>query len=594
MNELLYVPPALIALAALPIVALSSRRTAHATGVLALLGTVVWGLLVPEGTGLTVRFLGFDVVAVSIDPFSRLMVLIFGGFGAAAVAFAYFAGTDTRHLLWGLGYVTASLWTVTVGDWLGLLVGWEAMAVASTMFVWLSGGSAIRAGYRYALAHAIGGSLLIAGVAFHLFATGGGTVPAADPTVLHFDSGISGGLAAILVGVGIGINAAILGLHAWLPGTYPAPHAATSVFLACYTTKTAVYAFHRAFPDGNMVLAYAGGAMAIYGAAYALAQKDMRRLLSYHIQAQVGFMLVGIGIGSAVGVAGGFAHLFNHILYKGLLFMAAGVIILRFGVNRLDEFGAIGRSAPIVFGAFLVGALSISGVPGFNGFVSKAMISDAVSADGSTLLYVMLWGGSVGTFASFAKFGYYAFLSGDPIEMSDAGRGHTVVLGAIAGACVLFGLYYSLLVQWLPFSETVTVAPYTTDKILTAVVYGVVGVGAFLAGRPVLQRLHGGIDVDRVHDPLVFYTTRGASTSLGNGFNAVDRAVGRCARGAKDAVRRPDLAIRRVVPTSIREQYEQRLVQTPGKTGFKLGVRMTVFVTGMVLGTTAIIALLVI
>jgi len=290
-------------------VPLVSRKVAHATATVALGAVVAWAFAVPNGTGSTVTFIGFELIVVNVDSFSRLMAIIFGGFGASAVAFAYFADASKRHLLWGLGYVTASLWTVMVGDWLGLIAGWEAMAIASTIFVWLSGGDAIRAGYRYALAHALGGSILLAGLLVHLAGVG------VSPTALHFDgAGITGlevslagfqfSLAALLAGIGIGINAAIIGFHSWLPDTYPRPHVATSVFLACYTTKTAVYAAYRAFPEGNLALAYMGGAMAIYGAAFALAQKDMRRLLSYHIQGQVGFMLVGIGVGSSLGIAG--------------------------------------------------------------------------------------------------------------------------------------------------------------------------------------------------------------------------------------------------------------------------------------------------
>ncbi len=590
MEALLSIPPAVIAAVALLLVPLLSRKLAHGVATAALIAVVGWGLLVPDGTGPTGTFMGFELIVLQVDPFSRLMAIIFGGFGAFAVAYAYFAETTNRHLMWGVGYVTASLWTVMVGDWLGLVIGWEAMAIASTIFVWLSGGRAIRAGFRYALVHAIGGSLLLSGIVLYLFAVG------PEPTALHFDeTGIGGlevalssltfSLPALLAGLGIGINAAIIGFHSWLPDTYPSPHVATSVFLACYTTKTAVYAAYRAFPEGepNLWLAYMGGAMAIYGAAFALAQKDMRLLLSYHIQGQVGFMLAGIGVGTELGVAGGFAHLFNHILYKGLLFMAAGIIIIKLGQESLDKFGAIKTSAPIALGAFLVGALSISGVPGFNGFVSKGMLTDAVIAENLDVLEWMLYIGSIGTFASFIKFGYYAFLDGEPIEMPDANRGHAVVTGGVAAGCIGFGLYYPALFDLVPFGDAWGAEPYSLYQFTKVALLASGGLLVFVVAKPLLGTFHGGIDVDRAHDPLAFYGTRGISGGLGAVYNGVDRRVVDTGWALVATVQNPGPVIRDRLPAGWRERYDERLAATPGKTGGKLGIGHTIYVAASVL-----------
>ncbi|ERH01809.1 MAG: formate hydrogenlyase subunit 3/multisubunit Na+/H+ antiporter, MnhD subunit [Halonotius sp. J07HN6] len=190
-------------------------------------------------------------------------------------------------------------------------------------------------------------------------------------------AGIAGGLPAALAAIGIGVNVGFIGLHTWLPDTYPRPHIAASVFLCVFTTKTGVYGMYRAFPDGHIAIAYMGGAMAVLGATYALFQNDMRRLLSYHIQSQVGYMIAGVGIGGALAQAGAFAHVFNHILYKGLLFMTAGVVIYRTGEESLKKLGGLAREMPITAGAFSVAALSIAGFPGFNGFVSKGIVISA-------------------------------------------------------------------------------------------------------------------------------------------------------------------------------------------------------------------------
>ena len=594
MNELLAIPPALLAAAAFVATLVLPRREGHAAAVVLLSAVVGWAILVPEGTGPTATFLGFEVLLLQVDQFTRLMAIIFGGFGASAVAYAYFAGASSRHLLWGLGYVTASLYTVMVGDWLALIVGWEAMAITATVFIWYSGGAAVRAGYRYALAHAIGGSLLLGGLVLYLVSVG----PSA--TALHFAGtnvhgfevalgGMSVSLAALLVGVGIGLNAAIIGFHSWLPDTYPAPHVATSVFLACYTTKTAVYAAYRAFPEGNIVLAYMGGAMAIYGAAYALAQKDMRRLLSYHIQGQVGFMLAGIGVGTSLAIDGAFAHLFNHILYKGLLFMAAGIIIIKVGKQSLDKFGSAGTSAPIALVLFLVGALSISGVPGFNGFVSKGLLTEAVIREGLTTLEWILYIGSVGTFASFIKFGYFAFVDGDSFEMPDADLGHAVVGGAVAASCVALGVFYQPLYAILPSGGGYD--PYTTQKFIQTAALAGGGAAVFFLGKPILGRLHGGIDVNRAHDPVAFYGTRAVSGGIGGVYNAVDRRVVSGGWSLVAAAATPSKTIRGALPESLHERYDDRLRAIPGKTGAKLGIGYTIYVTAGVLALVLALAL---
>lgn len=585
MIDLATVPPAaFVGMAAVLALALP-RRAGYAIGTAALVAVVAWAFAVPDGVGTTATFLGFELRLVAIDAVNRLMVLIFGGFGVGAVGFAYFAGVDRRQLAVALGYVAAAVWTVTVGDWLSLVLGWELMAVASTVLVWLYGGAAVRAGYRYALAHALGGGLLLAGVAMHLISVG----VAAD--ALHFDgSGISAGLPSLAAGLGVGLNAAVIGLHGWLPDTYHRPHVAASVFLCAYTTKAAVYAAYRTFPEGNIVLAYVGGAMAVYGAGYALAQKDMRRLLAYHIQAQVGYMLAGIGVGSALGIAGGFAHLFNNVLYKGLLFMVAGVIVLRTGQNRLDRFGALGASAPVVLAAFLVAALSITAVPGFNGFVSKGMVLDAANEAGAVPLEWLLLVGAVGTFASFLKFGYYAFLDGDPVTIPDANRGHAVVLLGIAGLCIVLGVRYGILFDRLPVADQWATEPYSRGHIVEALALATVGVVVFLLGRPVLDRLHGGFDIDRIHDPLVFHSTRLVTDWIRGVFRRADRWTRLFGWRLARAARAPAGTIWLRLPARYRDPYEQRRKQIPGETGLKAGIDTSLYVVILVVATGLTIA----
>ncbi|MFU8868032.1 Na(+)/H(+) antiporter subunit D [Natronococcus sp.] len=583
---LLAVPPLLVVLLGTALVPFSSRRLGHALAAVTLGIDAVWTLLVPDGTGPTATFLGLEVVLVRVDDASRLVGLALSAFGALAVGYTFLVGTDDRHLLLALAYVGTSLWTVFVGDWLGLALGWELMAVASTLLVWYCGGEAVRAGYRYALVHAIGGGLLLVGVALHWVAVG----PSA--TALQYDgTGISPGLSAIAVGLAVGVNAALIGVHVWLPRTYAAPHVGTSVILSAYTTKVAVYAAYRAFPDGNLALATVGAAMTVYGAAYALAQKDMRKLLAYHIQAQVGYMLAGIGLGSALGVAGGFGHLFNNVLYKGLLFMVAGFVVVRTGKNKLDGFGALGRATPLLFVTFLVAALSITGVPGFNGFVTKGMVLDAAAEADATLLEALLLAGAVGTFVSFMKFGYYAFLEGERASIPDLSPADLVVSAPIAVACVLLGIFYPALFALLPATDAWSTDPYSVAHLYKAVVLAGGSLVAFVVAKPLFGRVAGGRDVDTVRDPFVFRGTRALTGVLERTFARVDGLAARAGWGTVTAVRNPGATIAAALPASLEDRYRDRLDRTPGKSGLKTSVGTTVALAFAALAVALVVAL---
>jgi multicomponent Na+:H+ antiporter subunit D len=512
------VPPAIVVLAVALVAPLLSRRLGHALGVLATGGVAVWSLVVPAGVYLETSFLGFEAVLLNVDPFSRLMGVIFGLIGAAAVLYSYSSAAENRQTAFALGYVGTSLGAVYAGDWLTMVFFWELMAVTSTLLVWDYGGEAVRAGFRYAIYHGLGGSLLMAAVVWQYTQVGSFLFTAAD--------GIVAGVPAVLAAVGIGVNVGFVGLHTWLPDTYPRPHVAASVFLSVYTTKTGVYGLARAFPDGNLAIAYMGAAMALVGVVYALLQNDMRRLLSYHIQSQVGYMVAGVGVGTALATAGAFAHVFNHILYKALLFMTAGVVIARTGKQSLKYLGGLGRVLPVTALAFTAAALSISGFPGFNGFVSKGMITAAAHKEHLDGIFYILLAAGVGTFMSFIKFGYYAFLKEGTgtWTLQPSATGQRVAMLGVAALCVVLGLYPDALFALLPGS-TADAHPFTLSHLGEGFLLAALGVVGFAALKKPLSKIGTGIDVDVVIEPAAFYGTRGLVRGVTELFAAVDRLV---------------------------------------------------------------------
>ena len=560
MSALTTVPPAVVLLAVAVAVAVLPRRIGHALGILATGATAAWAVVVPAGTYLTdLQFLGFETALVHVDEFSRLMAIIFGLIGAVAVLYSYASQADSRQTAFALSYVATSVGAVLAGDWLTLLFFWELMAVTSTLLVWHYGGKAVRAGFRYAVFHGIGGSLLMGAIVWHYVETGTFVF---DGNGIASASGALAGLPPAMAAIGIGVNVGFVGLHAWLPDTYPRPHIAASVFLCVFTTKTGVYGMYRAFPDGELAIAYMGGVMAVFGATYALFQNDMRRLLSYHIQSQVGYMVAGVGIGTALGQAGAMAHVFNHILYKGLLFMTAGVVIYRTGTESLKKLGGLGREMPVTAIAFTVAALSIAGFPLFNGFVSKGIIISASHYDfadgplafgGRTTLEWLLMIGGVGTFLSFIKFGYYAFLHGEyDGSVADANRGQTVAMLSVAALCVVFGVFDSALFALLPFdvtSEAVVSHAYTTytvDHVVEGVALAAIGLVGFVLIKRPLASLGKVPDVDSLYNPAALYGTRGVVVAVTELYAAVDRLVVRATRETTDALQRPAATVGRL------------------------------------------------
>jgi len=550
------VPPFVPVLVAALVLPFLGRRPGHAAGVIATGVIVPYVWLADGGVHLPVELFGFEAVLLNVDPFSTLMGVIFGFIGAVAVLYSYYTGAATIQTAFALSYVATSLGAVFAGDWLTLIFFWELMAITSTLLVWHHGGRAVRAGFRYALLHGIGGTLLLGAVIWHYAEVGSFLFSATD-------GGMAGDVAPVLAALGIGVNVGFVGLHAWLPDTYPRPHVAASVFLCVYTTKTGVYGMYRAFPEGQVAIAYMGGIMAVFGATYALFQNDMRRLLSYHIQSQVGYMVAGVGIGSTLAQSGAFAHVFNHILYKALLFMTAGVVIYRTGEESLKKLGGLGREMPVTAGAFTVAALSIAGFPLFNGFVSKGIVVSASHYDfpkgplavgGFTTLELLLLAGGIGTFLSFLKFGYYAFLHGEYGDsVADASRGQSVAMITVAALCVLFGVYDAALFAILPFDVTSKAVvshvyvTYTVDHVLESLALATIAVVGFALVKRPLAALGRVPDVDDLYNLATLYGTRVTVVAITELYAAVDRLAVRVARAATGVVRRPGATIGPVV-----------------------------------------------
>ncbi len=458
-------PPFLIFLIGGPIVLLLKGR-ARQIGLIALAGIalldVVFLPMSPNGAW-TVPFLGYNLVLLRVDSLSYVVGLIFALITFLAVLYAAGFGKPWMHLF-ALLYAGTSLGAVYAGDWVTFLFFSELMAITSTLLIMQNGEDSVRAGFRYLLYHVTGGALLSAGVTMLYFQL---PLPINAGNTLLMGP-IAGFWPQLLITLGVGVNAAFIPLHAWLPDAYPRAHIAASVFLSVYTTKTAVYTFARIFMDSANptpayeAIAFMGGIMAVYGVSFAVFQNNMRRLLSYHIVSQVGYMIAGVGLAGWLGTAdewgvlgldGGIAHVFNHILYKALLFMTIGVVIWKTGENTMNRLGGLQKKMPITALAFWIAAFSISGVPLFNGYISKGMVVFAAE-DVNTYLWILLEIAAFGTFLSFLKLGWFTFLrpapEGGVTEASDPPILMQAAMLGTAALCVAIGVYPQMLYNILP------------------------------------------------------------------------------------------------------------------------------------------------
>jgi multicomponent Na+:H+ antiporter subunit D len=352
---------------------------------------------------------------------------------------------EDGHHIAAYFYVGASLGAIFAGDYLTLFIFWEIMAFSSVFLVWYRKEKrSIDAGYRYLLVHVFGGLCFFTGMMLYYYKTGG----LVFEHILPADAGV----AEYLILAGFALNAAVIPLHAWLPDAYPEATVTGAVFMCAFTTKTAVYVLARGF-SGFEILAILGTAMTVYGVFYAVIENDIRRVLSYHIVSQVGYMVAGVGIGTEMAVNGACAHAFAHILYKALLFMGAGSILYMAGTAKLSKLGGLYKYMPLTMIFYVVGAISISGFPLFSGFVSKSMIVASAHEEGRLWLMSLMNLAGVGTFLSVGlKVTYFAFFGKEStIKPKEPPKNMLWSMGLTSALCFFIGVYPGALYVLLPF-----------------------------------------------------------------------------------------------------------------------------------------------
>jgi multicomponent Na+:H+ antiporter subunit D len=448
--------PGLWLVAAAGLLPFLAGRARSVVALAAPLTALALALSIDDGVHWRAQFLGMSLSPFAVDALSRLFAVIFS---LMAFAGALFALNQARRLelCAAFLYAGSAIGVTLAGDLVTVFVFWEVMAIGSTLVIWSAATPAgYRAGMRYLMVHLFGGMLLFAGVAGHVLETGDTafarmTLDSASHWLI---------LAAFLV------NAGAWPLSSWLPDAYPEATWSGMVFLSAFTTKTAVYVLLRGFP-GTELLVHVGLIMVFYGIVYALLENDMRRILAYSIVNQVGFMVIGIGIGTEMALNGAAAHAFTHILYKALLLMSAGSVLLVTGRRKCTDLGGLIHSMPLTAACGIVGALAISAFPLTSGFVSKSMIAQAAGDEHLFVVWMLLAAATAGVFLHAGiKFPWFVFFQKDsglrPPEPPWNMRAAMLLLAAL---CILLGVYYQPLYRLLPYATQYE--PYTGFHVVS-------------------------------------------------------------------------------------------------------------------------------
>ena len=397
-----------------------------------------------EGTLWQCRVFGIGLSPLQVDTLSRLFGYLFHVGALLALIFSLHLRDRTQDVA-GLIYAGSALGAVFAGDLITLLIFWELMGLSSVFLIWRRGTErATAVGLRYLLIQVLSGVLLFAGAAVHLQKTGN----------LHFGFIGLEGLAGWLIFIAFGIKCAFPFLHTWLTDAYPEATPTGTVFLSAFTTKVAVYALARGFP-GTEMLIYIGAVMACFPIFYAVIENDLRRVLAYSMINQIGFMVCGIGLGSALAINGAVAHAFNDVIFKGLLMMSMGGVLHMTGRINGSELGGLYKSMPKTTILCIIGAASISAFPLFSGFVSKSMIMSATLQEGYSVIWIALLFASAGVFHHAGiKIPFFAFFAHDSgIRTTDPPPNMLLAMGIAAGLCIFIGVYPQVLYDLLPYQS---------------------------------------------------------------------------------------------------------------------------------------------
>lgn len=425
------------------------------SGVLLLVAVLDEGMLVVQVGSWPAPF----GITLAVDIFSALLVAVTGVVGIAVTVFSLGTIDNARVKHGFLPLVNILLFGVVgafvTGDLFNLYVWFEVLLISSFVLMTLGGERGqLEGGIKYVTLNLLSSALFLAAAGILYGMTG--TLNMADAAMKMRALSGTGypGIVAMLLFVAFGIKAALFPLFFWLPASYHTPPVAVTTLFSGLLTKVGVYAIVRVFTlvfgmenDATRILMLAAaGCTMVVGVLGAVAQSEFRRLLSFHIVSQIGYLLMGLGLASTLGLAGMVFFMVHVILAKSALFMVSGIVYRQTGSYDLKSLGGYMRSSPVLALLFLLPALSLAGLPPLSGFWAKLALVRAGVEQGAYLIVAVALGVSILTLFSMTKIWAEVFWKtppeegrADPARSLQGSRMLTLPMAVLAAGSVVFG-----------------------------------------------------------------------------------------------------------------------------------------------------------
>ena len=397
-------------------------------------------------------------LAYHIDGLGFLFALMGAGIGSAVLLYSvgYMEKEKgaTRFYALMLIFIAGLIHLVYTADLFLVYLSWELIGLCSFFLVgfWYRDREAASGARKVLTMTHLAGYGLFAAVALLYYRTG---------STLWTDVRVQGAFTTgifLLILVAVAAKSVQFPLHTWIPSAMAAPTPVSALLHAACYVKAGVYLIARLHSVGpwpaswGLTVSWLGAATLMIGVLFALAQHDLKRLLAYHTVSQIGYMMLGLGLGTPLGIAAALFHCLNHGLFKGGLFLCAGSVQHSCGTRDMDQLGGLGRKMPHTMQIWLICAAGIAGVPLLNGFVSKWMLYNAALEVHQPMLALIAWIGSILTVFSFLKATSGVFLGSEGSATAHVHESNWTMIaggGALAAGCIVLGVAPQLAVTYL-------------------------------------------------------------------------------------------------------------------------------------------------
>lgn len=400
-------------------------------------------LLIIGGTDQLIRISFYnDLTSISFISLTLLMWFVI-------LLYTYNTNRKETKFLFFLMFLEGIfLGLLQTNDLFNMFVFLELIAILVTILIsYKKTGSSFRAAIYYLLLNTVAAMLFLVGIVLIYYTYGNINIQVVMNMMADHSDTMTIKFAYVLMLSGISVKAALFPLFTWLPKAHGVAQSTISALLSGLVVKGALYMLirinHQMFQAANYqtedMLFWIGAVTAIVGVMFALSQKDIKQILAYHTVSQVGIMMMGLSAITGLSFFGGFLHIFNHALFKSLLFLGAGVVIKAYNTKKVYDIHGVMKTMPWTGVLLIVGMLSISGAPLFNGFVSKSLIKYAFKTD--VLKMVLFTIINIGTVTSFIKFSTILFGPKHVIRRSRHFKQH-LGMSILAALCLAMGIFY--------------------------------------------------------------------------------------------------------------------------------------------------------